>query len=261
MKNSDNKNNNPASKEVLNTGGDLSEEPNGSKNECKDSSFSNSNKGKDNLSANMKKYAFKVILLGDISVGKTAILRRFVDNEFLSQYKCNIGVEYKVKSLMIDEKTIAEIKIWDTSGDEKYRAVTRQYFKDAEGIFLVFDLTQESSFDSLQSWLDDIENNAPKDAIVFLVPNKSDLKNERKVPHGEIENFSDTRNLFFLEVSAKKGNNIVMLFEKMAEELVNNAKKNNESASKDLSESGSTLIDKAKFASKKRKSDHTTKCC
>jgi len=81
-------------------------------------------------------YRFKIILLGDIAVGKTSILTRYVEDIYTNEYKCNVGVEFRVKSLFIDEKTGADLQIWDTSGEEKYRVITRQYYRDKNGIDL-----------------------------------------------------------------------------------------------------------------------------
>jgi GTPase SAR1 family protein len=78
-------------------------------------------------------YRFKLILLGDIAVGKTSILTRYVEDSYSSEYKCNVGVEFRVKSLFIDENTGADLQIWDTSGEEKYRVITRQYYRDKNG--------------------------------------------------------------------------------------------------------------------------------
>jgi small GTP-binding protein len=80
-------------------------------------------------------YRFKVILLGEIAVGKTSIMTRFVDDKFSNEYKCNVGVEYKVRSLIIDDTTCADLQIWDTCGEERFRTLTRQYYRDALGIF------------------------------------------------------------------------------------------------------------------------------
>lgn len=80
-------------------------------------------------------YRFKIILLGDIAVGKTSILTRYVEDVYSNEYKCNVGVEFRVKSLFIDEKTGADLQIWDTSGEEKYRVITRQYYRDKNGNF------------------------------------------------------------------------------------------------------------------------------
>jgi len=82
-------------------------------------------------------YRFKIILLGDIAVGKTSILTRYVEDIYTNEYKCNVGVEFRVKSLFIDEKTGADLQIWDTSGEEKYRVITRQYYRDKNGIFFL----------------------------------------------------------------------------------------------------------------------------
>ena len=207
-----------------------------------------------------EKFDFKVILLGDIYVGKTAIIRRLIYNEFKSDYKCNIGVELEVKSMVIDEKTVAGLRIWDTAGDEKYRAVTKSYYHDADGIILVFDLTQPSSFDSLQNWLKSIEEIAPKDAIIFLVANKCDLGEQRKISSDEIESFSDSRNLFCVEVSAKKGNNITLVFEKMAKELVNKAKKLAE-LKKEEHKKNTSILQNSIHNSKKAEDNRTSKCC
>lgn len=78
-------------------------------------------------------YRFKLILLGDIAVGKTSILTRYVEDSYSNEYKCNVGVEFRVKSLFIDENTGADLQIWDTSGEEKYRVITRQYYRDKNG--------------------------------------------------------------------------------------------------------------------------------
>lgn len=192
------------------------------KNAFRDSRFSDLNKGKAEPKIS---FMFKVALLGDICVGKTALVCRLVDNVFNKDYKATIGIEFKLKTLIIDDETEAELRIFDTMGSEKYRAITRQYYKDAEGIFLVYDITSEKSFKSIEPWLKEIENNAPKDCIVFLIGNKSDLTGERKVEHDEAQKFADSKNLYFVEVSAKKGINISLMFERMGKELVKNAQK------------------------------------
>jgi Ras-related protein Rab-1A len=78
-------------------------------------------------------YRFKVILLGDIAVGKTSILSRFIDEKYTNEYKCNVGVEFKVKSIYLDEKTGADLQIWDTCGEERFRSLTRQYYRNSSG--------------------------------------------------------------------------------------------------------------------------------
>ena len=117
-------------------------------------------------------YEFKIILLGSISVGKTAILSRYISNEFNENYKCTIKSEYRMKIVNLNNSIQAKLNIWDTCGDEKFRAITRQYYKDSQGILLVYDISNRSSFDMIDNWVEDIRNNAPADVIVFLVGNK-----------------------------------------------------------------------------------------
>jgi GTPase SAR1 family protein len=80
-------------------------------------------------------YRYKVILLGDIAVGKTALLSRFVDDKYTNEYKCNVGVEFKLKSLNIESNKGADLQIWDTVGEERFRTLTRQYYRDSKGIY------------------------------------------------------------------------------------------------------------------------------
>ena len=185
-------------------------------------------------------YKFRVIILGNISVGKTCIWNKYLFNKYSKDYKCSVGVEMKVKNLNISQSSIAELKIWDTCGDEKYRSITRQYYKDADGIILVYDITKKSSFDSLESWLEEIRNNGPEHAEVILVGNKSDLNDQRVIKIEEAEEFAQHKKLSFIEVSAKTGRNITLLFEKLTNKLIQNFKereKNNKNKSNEMNNS------------------------
>ena len=83
-------------------------------------------------------YRFKVILLGDIAVGKSSILSRFVDDKYTNEYRCNVGVEFKVKSMFLDENRGADLQIWDTVGEERFRTITRQYYRDSKGNIILY---------------------------------------------------------------------------------------------------------------------------
>lgn len=165
-------------------------------------------------------YRFKVILLGDIAVGKTSILSRFVDDKYTSEYRCNVGVEFKVKSLYLDEKTGADLQIWDTCGEERFRTITRQYYRDTSGIILVFDLTNRNSFARLESWLADITEFGPLDVNVIIVGNKIDLDDDRTTSFNEAQNFVKKNNWNYIEVSAKTGFNVSYLFEVLTKTMV-----------------------------------------
>ena len=182
------------------------------------------NLSNENLSfeENMKKttYDFKIILLGSIAVGKTAILDRYITNEFDEQHKCTLKIEFKTKIININNMAKAKLNIWDTCGDEKFRAITRQYYNDANGIMLIYDITNKDSFDSITLWINEIKNNSPAEAIIFLVGNKTDLNKERVITYQEGKNKADELGISFTEVSAKNGDNILLLFEKISEAIM-----------------------------------------
>lgn len=171
-------------------------------------------------------YNFKVIMLGEISVGKTSLLKRFIDKEFTKEYKCTIGVELRLKTIDINDSVSAELKIWDTCGAEKYRVITHQYYRDAPGIILVFDLTNKESFSRLGEWLINIQSYAPENCTVLLIGNKSDMIEKRTVSKESIEDFCrNNDNLSYIEASALNGTKVNHLFFNMAKKLVEKEKR------------------------------------
>jgi Ras-related protein Rab-1A len=165
-------------------------------------------------------YRFKVILLGDIAVGKTSILSRFVDDKYSSEYRCNVGVEFKVKSLYLDETTGADLQIWDTCGEERFRTITRQYYRDSSGIILVFDLTNKNSYERVTSWIEDIREYGPQGVNILLIGNKVDLEDDRQVNFNSATEFAKKLNTNYLEVSAKTGFNVALVFEILTKVMV-----------------------------------------
>jgi Ras-related protein Rab-1A len=168
-------------------------------------------------------HQFKVIMLGDVAVGKTSLVTRFVDNEFKSTYHCTVGVEFKVKTMRIDPFTHVDLKIWDTCGEEKYRTITRQYYRDSDGVVLVFDLTNKNSFDKLSGWLHDIKEYGPKDTCVILVGNKSDVRERKLFLFEEGKKFAMQYKMPYIEVSAKNGTNVISMFENITKKMIENA--------------------------------------
>lgn len=165
-------------------------------------------------------YQYKVILLGDIAVGKTSLLRRFVENEFTTEYYCTVGVEFRIKTIMVNSKVGADLKIWDTCGEEKYRTITRQYYRDSNGVLLVFDLSNAASFEKLEEWYEDVVNSGPKDLHIVLVGNKKDLS-DREVTEEMVKNFmKDHKGMEYVETSAATGEGVSDAFKKLAEKLI-----------------------------------------
>ena len=168
-------------------------------------------------------FNFKIVLIGDVSVGKSSIIKRFVHNEFNKAYLCTVGTELSRKSLFIGKNKKANLFIWDTCGQERFRTVTRQYYRDTQAILLVFDLTNEKTFNDLNSWLEEAINyiNNTK-CLFFLFGNKSDEKEKIVVNNAQIKHFlrKNPEIKKYFEVSAFNGHNIDLAFDKISQHLV-----------------------------------------
>ena len=157
-------------------------------------------------------YLFKVLLLGDTDVGKSSLILRYTEETFNSKLVNSIGVDFKMKKKEIDGKII-KVQIWDTAGHERFRSITYSYYRGANAIIIVFDITDKKSFLSITEWLKQIEKHAKENVFKFLVGNKSDLAEERKVTFEEAKEYADKHDLPYIETSAKEGININELFE------------------------------------------------
>lgn len=133
-------------------------------------------------------YSFKVILIGDSCVGKTSVIQRFINNSFTHNQLTTVNMDLNTKSMIVDLNTSGELIIWDTCGEERFKAVTRQYYKNANGIILMYNVNDHSSFNNLSKWLKDCQCNSDESVELFLVGNKVDL--ERNVSIEEVEAFS-----------------------------------------------------------------------
>jgi len=162
----------------------------------------------------------KIILLGDVSVGKTSILGRYTKNSFNEGYKCTIQVEKQTKLIDIDLHTSIKLVIWDTCGQEKYRNITRQYYRGCDGAVIVFDLTKKDSFDNVPKWIEELKDNGPSDISILIAGNKSDLTNDRVVPINDIKKSFGNKYLYY-DVSAKNGNNVDLAFGRMKTQIFN----------------------------------------
>jgi len=163
-------------------------------------------------------HLFKILLIGDSSVGKTSICTRFTDNSFSEAFIATLGVDFKIKVLNIDGKRV-RLQVWDTAGQERFRTITQAFYRGAHGIVVVYDITERQSFQNVQRWLEDVERYAPDNVLKMLVGNKSDLVDQRDVVTKEAQDYAKSNNLFFMEVSAKTCNNIETLFQELATTL------------------------------------------
>lgn len=168
-------------------------------------------------------YLYKVILIGDASVGKSNILNRFVKNEFISDSKSTIGVEFATKTLILEKQRI-KIQLWDTAGQERFRAVTSAYYRGAQGVVLVFDVTNRASFEHIEKWTREIRDNSDSTAVIIVVGNKIDLVEKRVVSQEECIEWASKSKTYYIETSAKQGTGIDEMFLTLTKEIYKSKK-------------------------------------
>jgi small GTP-binding protein len=161
---------------------------------------------------------YKIVLIGDSSVGKTNIFSKYLNDEFDPDSKATVGVEFGTKDFKIEEKLV-KVQIWDTAGQERYRSITNAYYKGAKGCLLVYDITNKFSFESLDRWLDELKNNGDSDISIMLVGNKNDLESDRAISLEEGKNFAEFHKMAFIETSALNGNNIEKAFSELISDV------------------------------------------
>ncbi|EPS58462.1 hypothetical protein M569_16350, partial [Genlisea aurea] len=152
-------------------------------------------------------YLFKVVLIGDSGVGKSNLLSRFTKNEFSTQTKSTIGVEFATRSIRVDDKVV-KAQIWDTAGQERYRAITSAYYRGAVGALLVYDVTRHITYENVERWLNELRGHTESNIVVMLVGNKADLRHLRAVSTEKARAFAERENTFFMETSALEALNV-----------------------------------------------------
>ncbi|CAF0819583.1 unnamed protein product [Rotaria sordida] len=154
---------------------------------------------------------FKLVLIGDSSVGKSNLLLRFTRNEFRLDTQSTIGVEFAYKQLIIDGKKI-KTQVWDTAGQERFKTVIPQFYRGSEGALAVFDLTKPESFDHITVWIEELHRHTPPDLPIVLVGNKSDLVDQRKVSRQQATALAEQLNISYMETSALNASNVEQAF-------------------------------------------------
>ena len=164
----------------------------------------------------MSENVIKIGLLGNSSVGKTSLIRRFVEDKFDDNFMSTIGVDYMEKKLIINNKKI-KLVIQDTSGEERFRSVSKNYYKNVDGIIFVFDITNTESFkEGIKYWLLECDTEIGEHKYKkILVGNKSDLEGMRQVNKETVQKYSENKQMKFFETSAKDGSNVDMIFKEL----------------------------------------------
>ena len=210
------------------------------------------NKSGSDIEVNTITYPIKITIVGDSYVGKTSILKRYFKNIFEKDAtSATVSASFNSKTIKIDPYTLADLKIWDTAGQEKYRALTKSFLNGSNGIIIVFDLSNEQSFNNLNSWIDDIKNAVDIEKVeMILVGNKSDLPN-KKISYEQAKKFAEDNDMQYQTVSAKDGVNIETLFEKMGiacvKMIIKEQKKIEELKEKGYNENGERISNLSGF--------------
>jgi small GTP-binding protein len=159
---------------------------------------------------------FKLMLIGESGVGKSAILSQYADSQFTPSYISTIGVDFKIRSVTFGKKII-KLQIWDTAGQERFRSITNAYYKGCHGVVLVFDVTDVNSFLRVKYWLNEVRTYGSEGVPVVLVGNKTDLK--RAVTVEEAKELADKHKMQYIEVSAKNNANVDKVFDTLVGEI------------------------------------------
>lgn len=153
----------------------------------------------------------KLLMIGDSGVGKTCLLLRYSNDSFSPTFITTIGIDFKIKNIEIEDKRI-KLQIWDTAGQERFRTITTSYFRGAQGIVLVYDVTDRRSFESIRNWISQIQQHADIHVNKILVGNKSDMFDEKVVSSNEGQKLADEFGMEFWEASAKNNVNVEKCF-------------------------------------------------
>ncbi|XP_074153726.1 ras-related protein Rab-42 [Sminthopsis crassicaudata] len=163
---------------------------------------------------------FRVLLLGDADVGKSSLLRRYVEGDSWADPppSSTVGVEFYSSMLELASGSRVKLQLWDTAGDERFRSITRSFYRNMVGVLLVFDVTNRKSFDHIEDWYQEVASIQGLDKVVFLlVGHKSDLQQARQVSTQEGETLASILGMSFLETSAKTNSNVTLAFETLAD--------------------------------------------
>ena len=162
---------------------------------------------------------FKVVVIGDSGVGKSALLLRLSTGIFEPELSSTIGVDFHTKKLRVNNQTV-KLTLWDTAGQERFRALTSSYYRNCNGVLLVYDVCSKSSFEHLQDWMDEIDTYVMRQQVsVLLIGNKIDLK-EREVSTEEATNYAKTQAMVYTETSAKADEGIWPAFQSLVARIL-----------------------------------------
>ena len=172
----------------------------------------------------------QILLLGDSSVGKTSLISRYANGIFKEEYLATVGLDYYTKQEMIKNLNVL-VKLWDTAGQERFKALTPNYFRNAEGVVLVYDVTSTESFENLKYWISSIKTNLGEKDIfipIIIIGNKIDMEDSREINKDEANKFASENNYKYFETSAKTGEGVDEAIRELVNQILANSDKNEE---------------------------------
>ncbi|XP_033741679.1 ras-related protein Rab-39B-like [Pecten maximus] len=165
-------------------------------------------------------YQFRLILIGDSTVGKSSLLKYFTDGKFSEVCDPTVGVDFYARLLEVKQGVRVKLQLWDTAGQERFRSITRSYYRNSVGVLIVFDLTKRRSFENVDGWLKEARAHIePYEAVYMVVGQKADLEDQRQVTHREARLYAETNCLRYIETSAFSGQNVEEAFQSLAHDI------------------------------------------
>ena len=182
----------------------------------------------------MQKYNFlyKIVILGDTSVGKTCFFNRYVDNTFEEKTLGTIGIEYRLKNVQLENGSTIKLQIWDTAGQERFNSISKSYYRGAHAIILIFSVTNKKSFENVKTWVNQIKEETNEKITLILVGNKIDLVDKREIMENEGEELANEFDINYYECSAKTGENINLAFNELIKKMVKKIDKTKDNSTK-----------------------------
>ena len=209
-------------------------------------------------------HLYKIIIIGDTSVGKTALLSKYLKGVFPTSPLSTVATEFATKIIQIKEGGYIKAQIWDTAGQEKYKSITYHHYRKSVGGIIVYDITKKSTFDNVKNWYEDLINLGEKGCVIALVGNKLDLieRNERKreVSKAEAQGYADDNHMLFFETSAYNGNNINDIFEELLQTIYTERRKIPELKERDNILESQNVINLQDKKEKKQNQDDDCEC-
>ena len=170
----------------------------------------------------------QILLLGDMAVGKTCLINRYTNGVFKEEYTSTVGIDFYTKPEEINNKTV-QVKIWDTVGQERFRALTPSFLRNAEGVVIVFDVTSQESFDNVKGWINSVKSNIGENVIpIIIVGNKIDMENMREISKEDGNKTASENGFKYFETSAKTGKGVDEAFKEIVNQILDIQDKNDD---------------------------------